>query len=197
MGACCSAVDKNTRHTKDYKNQKTDIQEADINKSNENIKPKTNSRISGEAFLRDGDIKTIQGLINDGEFGVNDLIFDGGSKTALHIAIQNPHKSVVELILNKGADVNIPELNTGNSAIFMAAIDFKLEYVDLLFNTNKVNFELRNNNGKDIFEYLEDFRKVKFQRGLVEEKNMIDVILRKITDAKDRVVEILDDIKIE
>jgi ankyrin repeat protein len=195
MGACCSAVDKpNTKHTKAYKENKSNVQQADVDTSIDKKKSINNkSKNTAEAYIRTGDIVVLEQLINDGDLVINELNFDGGSKTALHVAIQNPNRSVVELFLNNKANVNIPELNTGNSALFMAAIDFKVEYVELLLKSNSLNFNLKNHNNKDILEFLEEFKQSKVRSG--EDREKIDVIIRRIREAKERSMnfEVLDE----
>jgi ankyrin repeat protein len=198
MGPCCSAVPKHhqSEHNKNYKERKFNVQEANPENSMADDKPKigNSGRNPSEHYIRTGDVLSLQKLIDNGDLLVNELTFDGGSKTALHVAVQNPHKSVVELLLNNGSNVNIPELNTGNSAIFMAAIDFKVDYVDLLLISSSINLTLRNNNNKDILEFLEDFKNSKIQRISTEDKGKIELIIKRIKQAIERNmnVEVLD-----
>jgi ankyrin repeat protein len=198
MGPCCSATPKHhpSVHNKNYKERRSNVQEA--NPENSVImedKPKFRSRNPAEHFIITGDIVSLQKLIDDGELHINELTFDGGSKTPLHFAVQNPHRAVVELLIANGADVNIPELNTGNSAIFMAAIDYKVEYVEMLLRSSKLNIGLNNNNNKDIVEFLDDFKNLKSQRISAEDKGKLDLIIRRISEAveRNRNVEVLDE----
>jgi ankyrin repeat protein len=193
MGACCTANENKAaqrRKETRAKNPAGNVVEADfsVNRNKDDLnefKPKANQNI--EKLIVDGEVGQLEEMIRSGLLNLNDSIFDS-SKTALHVALQNKHRKVVELFLRYNADVNKEEQQTGNTPLFFAAADLNEEYVRLLLdNISKPNINHRNHNSMDIFQFLNNyFYKVK-QRELPEkDKVRLMAITTMLKEFKER-----------
>jgi ankyrin repeat protein len=140
-----------------------------------------------EKLIVDGDTVTLEQLIKNNQLNLNEHIFDS-SKTALHVALQNKHRRVVELFLQYKADVNKEELQTGNTALFFVAADLNEEYVRLLLdNISKPDLGHRNAKGQDIVEFLNNWFYKSRNRELNErDRNKLNVILSMLREYKER-----------
>lgn len=70
-------------------------------------------------------------------------VLDHKHRTPLYLAIKNDHEQIAELLIEYGADVNIREIENGETPIF-PAINSSLELIDLLLehgaNINDIDF---------------------------------------------------------
>ena len=126
----------------------------DIDSSMANLKHDTESPV--KTYLSTGNHKMIQEMLNRKEILPNDFIFSSGDKTLLHEAvIVSESPQLIETILKNGADINAVEKQTGNSALFFAALDLKLDVVSVLLNF-KPNINIKNEKGQTIFTFLSE-----------------------------------------
>ena len=56
------------------------------------------------------------------------------------------------MIMEKAADIDKEEYQTGNTAIFLSAVDLKVDFVRNLLKY-RPNLQHRNHNNQDIFEF--------------------------------------------
>ena len=196
MGACCSSTNNNKKeYHKSMSTRKSKVQEANLDESKCDDKPviPLSYRIPAQEYIEKGEYNQLNKLISSGELNVNEYIFDGCGKTPLLYAVQKSTKEIVELLLDKGADINLCEKSTGNSALYIASVDIKNDIVSLLIKNSKLDYNLKNNNHHDIFEALDEFFKGK--EIPKEKKDKLNNIIKSIKEAKERShnVEILDE----
>ena len=83
--------------------------------------------------------------------------------------------------MNKGADVNVPENQTGNTAIFLSALDLKVDFVKELLKYGP-DLGHVNKYGQNIFEFLQfqlfDQRKSLGREMEMQERNKYDEIIQ-------------------
>ena len=105
-------------------------------------------------ILRRGQKKELQKLIDNYEDDINDYSF-GTNKTLLLEAVINcPNSTVIDMIMEKGADIDKEEYQTGNTAIFLSAVDLKVDFVRNLLKY-RPNLRHKNHNNQDIFDFLD------------------------------------------
>ena len=105
-------------------------------------------------ILQRGQKRELQRMIDCFSEDINDYAF-GTNKTLLLEAVINcPNPAVIDMIMEKGADIDKEEYQTGNTAIFLAAVDLKVDFVRNLLKYQP-NLQHRNHNNQDIFEYLD------------------------------------------
>ena len=105
-------------------------------------------------ILRRGNKKELQKLIDNYEDDINDYSFGANKTLLLEACINCPKSDVVDMILEKGADIDKEEYQTGNTAIFLSAVDLKVDFVRKLLKY-KPNLTHKNHNNQDIFEFLD------------------------------------------
>ena len=104
-------------------------------------------------ILRRGQKKELQKMIDNYEDDIDDYSF-GSNKTLLLEAVINcPNPAVVDMIMEKGADIDKEEYQTGNTAIFLSAVDLKVDFVKNLLKYQP-NLQHKNHNNQDIFDFL-------------------------------------------
>jgi ankyrin repeat protein len=193
MGACCTASDNKAmeRRRQTRNNPPGGVVAADfsVNRGKDDInefKPKSTQNL--EKLIVDGEVGVLEEMIRSKQLDVNEHIFDS-SKTALHVALQNKHRKVVELFLKYNANVNEEEKQTGNTALFFAAADLNEEYVRLLLdNISKPEINHRNANKMDIIEFLNNwFYKSRGKNTINErDRSKLNSILTMIKEFKER-----------
>jgi ankyrin repeat protein len=148
---------------------------------------KSKSTQNLEKLIVDGEVGVLEVLIKNDQLKLNKPIFDS-SKTALHVALQNKHRKVVELFLRYNAEVNKEELQTGNTPLFFAAADLNEDYVRLLLdNISKPDLGHKNAKGINIFEFLNNWFYKSRGRELNEsERNKLNSILLMLREYKER-----------
>ncbi|KAJ6571507.1 hypothetical protein B0H19DRAFT_1231288 [Mycena capillaripes] len=88
-------------------------------------------RIAGKVMRATSKLRESQHETNDRRAAIIDLLIDNGLDvdgmgTALHVAARNANHEFVELLLDRGADVNnIPEWGFGNTTALQKAVSFK------------------------------------------------------------------------
>ena len=92
-------------------------------------------------------------MIDNYEDDIDDYSF-GSNKTLLLEAVINcPNSAVIDMIMEKGADIDKEEYQTGNTAIFLSAVDLKVDFVRTLLKYQP-NIQHKNHNNQDIFDFL-------------------------------------------
>lgn len=189
MGAqCCGSVDNNNKSQK--KNTKKNLNaEEDKPKKKNNIKRvdsgssiqrDSKSIDNREQILKRGKINELKKMIDNYDEDINAYTFGQNKTLLLEACNVCPNPEVIDLIMNKGADIDKEEYHTGNTAIFLSALDLKDDFVEKLLEYNP-NLLHKNHNQQDIFEFLNFFlieQRKSFNRELIKkEKIKYDKIL--------------------
>ena len=106
-----------------------------------------------DEILKRGRKKELQQMINDYNEGINDYSFGQNKTLLLQACMICPNPDVVDMIMEKSADIDKEEYQTGNTAIFLSAVDLKVEFVRRLLKYNP-NLQHRNHAGQNIFDFL-------------------------------------------
>lgn len=181
MGACCTSDDKNKkRRTSNLNSIQMKVDEIPDEVSNDYGKRKKTNEKPIIQYLKTGNARLIQDMIDKKEIDVNEYVF-GGDKTVLHEAVQiSDHAAVVDVILKNKADVNAVEKETGNTALFLAALDLKVEIVRTILNYNP-DMTIKNNKNQDVIkcvnENLIEKRGVKKADLTIEQVERLQAIL--------------------
>ena len=104
--------------------------------------------------LQRGNIPEMQAMLADYPSSeINEYTFSNSRTLLIEAVIKCPNVSIIKMIMEKGANIDIPELATGNTALFLSALDLKITFVAELLkyapNVNHVNKE-----GMNIFDFL-------------------------------------------
>ena len=135
-------------------------------------------------YLKTGNTKLLQDMIDNGQINVDDYAF-GGDKTVLHEAVQiSDSPDVIDLLLKNKADVNAIEKETGNTALFLASLDLKVELVKVILKY-RPHIQHTNFKGQDVFAFLNE--------NLIEKKGVKKTDLTK--EQLDRLQDILEQLK--
>ena len=138
MGACCDSTNDNRRNF--------------VRISQIGEYPLLINQI--EQALRSGNQNEIQSLLNNiRDQDIDEYIFGQNKKILLEYVIVCPNPAVVDMIMRKGADINKEEYQTGNTALFLSALDLKVEFVQALLKYNP-NFQHKNHKSQNIFDFL-------------------------------------------
>lgn len=162
MGACCTSTKntsgnstedqiKNQRKSKMNQNLKVDVNMEDSRNEDENSKLE---KTSTATCLINGDLEQLEKILKSTD--VND--YNGTNKNFFHEAILKTNKVdiVKMLIYKKRANPNLPETETGNTPIFLAAIDLKVDIVKLLLE-NGANVLHINHEKQNVIEFLKEW----------------------------------------
>ena len=120
--------------------------------SNEIVEPELDNR---DDILRRGNKKELQIMANNYPDDINEYSFGKNRTFLLEACIVCPNHCIIEMIMEKGADIDKEELNTGNTAIFLSALDLKVNFVRELLKYHP-NLQHRNHANQDIFQFLND-----------------------------------------
>ena len=132
-------------------------------------------------ILQKGQKKELQKMIDNFEDDINDYAFNANKTLLLEAVINCPNPAVVDMIMEKGADIDKEEYQTGNTAIFLSAVNLKVDFVRNLLKYQP-NLQHKNHNNQDIFEYLE-FQRQKIGRELTQdEKEKYDEIINMLQE---------------
>ena len=124
---------------------------ANLNSSRQVEEQEIDQRVE---ILRRGQKKELQKMIDNYEDDINEYSF-GANKTLLLEAVINcPNPAVIDMIMEKGADVDKEEYQTGNTALFLSAVDLKVDFVRNLLKYQP-NMQHKNHNNQNIFEFLD------------------------------------------
>jgi hypothetical protein len=166
MGAqCCGSVNDNKAQNRRRKNQNNQEEEEDPPKkgtkikridSESSIQRDSKSIDNREQILKRGRINELKKMIDDYDEDINAYTFGQNKTLLLEACNVCPNPEVIELIMNKGADIDKEEYHTGNTAIFLSALDLKDDFVEKLLEYNP-NLLHKNHEQQDIFEFLNFF----------------------------------------
>ena len=106
-----------------------------------------------EEILKRGKKKELQNMINNYNEDINEYSFGQNKTLLLQACMTCPNANVIDMIMQKGADIDKEEYQTGNTAIFLSEVDLKVDFVKKLLNYNP-NLQHRNHAGQNIFDFL-------------------------------------------
>ena len=161
MGACESSnADGNRRaRTRGQGNNKSKrtatkmpkLKTADLDDSHQFDEQEIDKR---EEILRRGVKKELQKMIDNYDEDINQYTFGQNKTLLLEACIVCPNPAVVDMIMEKGADIDKEEYQTGNTAIFLSALDLKVDFVRKLLKYQP-NLQHKNHSNQNIFQFLE------------------------------------------
>ncbi len=161
MGACESSnADGNrkarTRGQGNNKSKRTatkmpKLKTADLEDSHQFDEQEIDKR---EEILRRGVKKELQKMIDNYDDDINEYTFGQNKTLLLEACIVCPNAAVVDMIMEKGADIDKEEYQTGNTAIFLSALDLKVDFVKNLLRYQP-NLQHKNHSNQNIFQFLE------------------------------------------
>ena len=181
MGACCVSESNSSEETKGN-NNKPQLQTADT-RGTVQMHSHMDLRDIDERIkvLQRGNINELEEMIYNFDEDVNAYVFGQNKTLLLEAVIKCPNCQVVRIIMNKGADVNVPENQTGNTAIFLSALDLKVDFVKELLKYGP-DLGHVNKYGQNIFEFLQfqlfDQRKSLGREMEIQERNKYDEIIQ-------------------
>lgn len=184
MGVCDS---ENTEHTKkskarsrgNTKKNKAEIEDADPNSSRRiDTEEEIDKR---EQILRRGLRREMKRMIDEYDEGIDDYSFGQNKTLLLEAVMVCPNPDVVGMIMEKEADIDKEEYQTGNTAIFLSALDLKVEFVKELLKY-KPDLNHKNHSRQNIFEFLKfnlfEQRQSLGRNMTAEEKEKYEEIIR-------------------
>ena len=159
MGICNSSNDEkrksNPNHREANKNPRNTsksrgLVKADLDDDSHQISENIDQR---DAVLKRGRRKELQNMIENYNEEIDDYAFGQNKTLLLQACMICPNPDVVDMIMEKGADVDEEEYQTGNTALFLSAVDLKVDFVKKLLKYNP-NLQHRNHAGQNIFDFL-------------------------------------------
>ena len=126
-----------------------------------------------DEILRRGQKKELQKMIDNYDADINDYTFGQNKTLLLEACIVCPNPAVIDMIMEKGADIDKEEYQTGNTAIFLSALDLKVEFVKNLLRYQP-SLQHRNHSRQNIFDFLKFQlfeQRQKIGRDLTEDEN--------------------------
>ena len=161
MGVCDSSNEGKQKNNKkrnqtggkghnSTKNKKTKLVEADLDESRNISEQDIDER---ESILRQGQTKELQRMIENYNEDINAYSFGQNKTLLLEACMICPNPNVIDMIMEKGADIDKEEYQTGNTALFLSAVDLKVNFVKKLLNYNP-NLQHRNHANQNIFDFL-------------------------------------------
>ena len=160
MGVCNSSNDdkrKSNPNRKDGNKNHRDktksrgLVKADLDDDSHQISE--NNIDQRDRILKRGQRKELQNMIDNYDEEIDDYAFGQNKTLLLQACMICPNPDVVDMIMAKGADVDKEEYQTGNTALFLSAVDLKVDFVRKLLNYNP-NLQHRNHAGQNIFDFL-------------------------------------------
>ena len=159
MGACTSSNSKSNNKVrsrgegskqKGNKNQK--IQNVDLSSSHqaEEGDKEFDKRVD---ILKRGNKKELKNMIDNFNDDINEYTFGQNKTLLLEACIVCPNPDVIDMIMEKGADIDKEEYQTHNTAIFFSAVDLKVDFVKNLLKYHP-NLQHINKAKQNIFEFL-------------------------------------------
>ena len=161
MGVCDSSNEGKQKNNKkrnqtggkghnSTQNKKTKLVEADLDESRNISEQDIDER---ESILRQGQTKELQRMIENYNEDINAYSFGQNKTLLLEACMICPNPKVIDMIMEKGADIDKEEYQTGNTALFLSAVDLKVNFVKKLLNYNP-NLQHRNHANQNIFDFL-------------------------------------------
>ena len=123
---------------------------ADLESSRQSEAKETDERVE---ILKRGVKKELKSMIENYNDDINEYTFGQNRTLLLEAVIVCPNPNVVNLIMDKGADIDKEELQTGNTALFLSALDLKVDFVRNLLKYEP-NLDHKNHAGQNIFDFL-------------------------------------------
>ena len=161
MGACESSNADGKRKARGrgegiQKNKRTatkmpKLTKADLDSSHQIDEEEIDKRVE---ILKRGQKKELQKMIDNFEDDINDYAFGTNKTLLLEAVISCPNPAVIDMIMEKGADIDKEEYQTGNTALFLSAVDLKVNFVRNLLKYQP-NMQHKNHNNQNIFEFLD------------------------------------------
>ena len=150
MGVCCGNEKKNVRRSRNTEtSKKNNLKKTDPNSSN-NLEININER---EKILKRGITHELKNLIDNFDEDINSYVFGQNKTLLIEACIVCPNSEVIDLIMEKGANINCQEYQTGNTPIFITSLDLKVDFVQKILKYHP-NLSHKNHNQQDIFEFL-------------------------------------------
>lgn len=106
-------------------------------------------------ILRRGNKKELQIMVDNYPDDINEYSFGKNRTFLLEACAVCPNHCIIDMIMGKGADIDKEEIQTGNTAIFLSALDLKVSFVRELLKHNP-NLQHRNRANQDILQFLND-----------------------------------------
>ena len=106
-------------------------------------------------ILRRGNKKELQIMVDSYPDDINEYSFGKNRTFLLEACMVCPNHCIIDMIMKKEADIDKEELNTGNTAIFLSALDLKVSFVRELLKY-RPNLQHRNHDNQDIFQFMND-----------------------------------------
>ena len=155
MGICNSSNDEKRKSNPNHKNPRNTsksrgLVKADLDDDSHQISENIDQR---DAILKRGQRKELQNMIENYNEEIDDYAFGQNKTLLLQACMICPNPDVVDMIMAKGADVDKEEYQTGNTALFLSAVDLKVDFVKKLLKYNP-NLQHRNHAGQNIFDFL-------------------------------------------
>lgn len=151
MGVCCGAAESKPKSRGHTQNRPTHLAKADPNSSQQIDVKDIDSRVK---VLQRGIEPELEHMVNTYDEDINAYVFGQNMTLLLQAVVKCPNAKVVDMIMKKGANVDKEEIQTGNTAIFLSALDLKVDFVEALLKYHP-NLEHRNNSHQNIFEFLQ------------------------------------------
>ena len=130
---------------------KKEFEELDDSKSIDNEQDLDNI----DEILRRGNKKELQIMVNNFPDDINEYSFGKNRTLLLEACIVCPNHCIIDILKEKGADINKEECSTGNTPIFLSALDLKVSFVRELLKYHP-DLQHRNHANQDIFQFLND-----------------------------------------
>ncbi len=159
MGICSSSNEEkrksNPNHREANKNHRNasksrGLVKAELDDDSHQISENIDQR---DTILKRGQRKELQNMIENYNEEIDDYAFGQNKTLLLQACMICPNPDVVDMIMAKGADVDKEEYQTGNTALFLSAVDLKVDFVKKLLKYNP-NLQHRNHAGQNIFDFL-------------------------------------------
>ena len=155
MGICNSSNDEKRKSNPNHKNPRNasksrGLVKAELDDDSHQISENIDQR---DAILKRGQRKELQNMIENYNEEIDDYAFGQNKTLLLQACMICPNPDVVDMIMAKGADVDKEEYQTGNTALFLSAVDLKVDFVKKLLKYNP-NLQHRNHAGQNIFDFL-------------------------------------------
>ena len=106
-----------------------------------------------DEILRRGVKKELQKMIDNYNSDINEYSFGQNKTLLLEACIVCPNPAVIDMIMEKGADIDKEEYQTGNTALFLSALDLKVDFVKKLLKYQP-NLQHKNHSRQNIFDFL-------------------------------------------
>ena len=160
MGACDSSNNKKQKNNQGRREnnygQRSTKKSAKLVKAelDEDSNQMSENEISQrDRILKRGQRKELQNIINNYIEDIDEYAFGQNKTLLLQACMKCPNPDVVDMIMAKGADIDKEEYQTGNTALFLSAVDLKVNFVKKLLKYNP-NLQHRNHAGQNIFDFL-------------------------------------------